>query len=333
LRREGKEMMKRLVIVAVVVLSLGLGIVPCLRAQNFPVKPIEIIVPYTAGASMDIMARVVADRAPKYLGQPVVVVNKPGAGGIIGGADIINSKPDGYKLITLTNFFFATTVKTQKMTYDPNMMVPIANCMMYKMGLFIRGDSPWKTLDDLLDYARKNPGKVTWGHHGRGITIHMAALLIFKKAGVQTLEIPQKGSPESLAALLGGHIDASTSNYGPFKPHLESGKVRCLILYSDRRFSDLPGVPHALELGYPDVEKVTTFIGLYAHKNTPENVKRFLMDGFKKTCEDDEVKKGILKLGEEPMYGAPEFAMRAIKKGEEVGVPLIKELGLYVDQK
>ena len=326
-------MSKRFVVVVVAVLSLGLGIVPYLHAQNFPVKPIEIIVPYTAGASMDIMARVIADRAPKYLGQPVVVVNKPGAGGIIGGADIINSKPDGYKVITLTNFFFATTVKTQKMTYDPNMIVPIANCMMYKMGLFIRGDAPWKTLDDMLDYARKNPGKLRWGHHGRGITIHMAALLLFKKAGVQTMEIPQKGSPESLASLLGGHIDASTSNYGPFKPHLESGNVRCLILYSDRRFSDIPGVPHALELGYTDVEKVTTFIGLYAHKNTPESVKKVLMDGFKKTCEDEEVKKGIVKLGEEPLYGTPEFVLGAIKKGEEVGVPLIKELGLYVEQK
>ncbi len=326
-------MSKRFVVVMMAVLSLGLGIVPYLHAQNFPVKPIEIIVPYTAGASMDIMARVIADRAPKYLGQPVVVVNKPGAGGIIGGADIINSKPDGYKLITLTNFFFATTVKTQKMTYDPNLIVPIANCMMFKMGLFIRGDAPWKKLDDMLDYARKNPGKLRWGHHGRGITIHMAALLLFKKAGVQTLEIPQKGSPESLASLLGGHIDASTSNYGPFKPHLESGNVRCLILYSDRRFSDIPGVPHALELGYTDVEKVTTFIGLYAHKNTPESVKKVLMDGFKRACEDEEVKKGIVKLGEEPLYGTPEFALRAIKKGEEVGVPLIKELGLYVEQK
>lgn len=326
-------MFKRLFILTVIGSSFGLGGIQSLDAQNFPTKPIEIVVPYTAGASMDIMARIVANKAPKYLGQPVVVVNKPGAGGIIAGADIVNAKPDGYKLIVLSNFFFATTVKTQKMTYDPGLIIPIANCMMFKLGMFVRGDSPWKTLNDLITYARKNPGKLTWGHHGRGITVHMAALLIFKKAGVQTVEIPQKGSPESLASLLGGHIDMSTSNYGPFKPHLESGKVRCLVVYSDRRFRDPADVPSALELGYPEVEKVTTFVGFYAHKNTPENIKKILIEGLKKTCEDSEVKKGIEELGEEPRYGSAEFITEAIKKGEEVGVPLIKELGLYVEQK
>jgi tripartite-type tricarboxylate transporter receptor subunit TctC len=325
-------MFKRSFILAVIAFSIGQGFVQSSHGENYPTKPIEIIVPYTPGASMDIMARMVADRAPKYLSQPVVVINKPGAGGIIAGADIINSKPDGYKVVVLANFFFATTVKTQKMTYDPSYLTPIANCMVFKQGMFVKGDSPWKTLDNLVDYARKNPGKLTWGHHGRGITPHMAALLIFKKAGVQTIEIPQKGSPESLAALLGGHIDASTSNYGPFKPHLESGKVRCLVVYSDRRFSDLPDVPHARELGYPEVEKFTVFVGVYAHKNTPERIKQILSDTLKKICESPEYRKGIEQLGEEPRYGSAELITEAIKKGEEVGVPLIKELGLYVEQ-
>lgn len=326
-------MIKRLVTVVVVVLSMGLGIVPCLGAQDFPVKPIEIIVPYTAGSSMDIMARVIADVAPKYLGQPVVVINKPGAGGIIGAADIINSRADGYKLIVLTNFYFATTVKTKKISYDPNMITPIANCMHYKLGFFVRSDSPFKSVSDLVDYARKNPGDLRWGHHGHGITVHMAPLMLFKIAGVQTMEIPQKGSPESVASLLGGHVDMASSNYGPFKPHVVSGKLRCLMWYSDRRFSDLPDVPIASEVGYPEVGKFSTFVGLHVHKDTPEHIKRILVDALKKTNEDPEVKKGIERLGEEPRYGSPEFFRERIRDAAEVGIPVIKALGLYVTQK
>ena len=326
-------MIKRWSVFVMIAFSIGLAFTQYLHAENYPTKPIEIIVPYTPGASMDIMARIIADKAPKYLGQPVFVTNKPGASGIIAGADIINSKPDGYKLITLTNFFFATTVKTQKMTYDPSYLVPIANCMVYKQGLFVRGDSPYKTLGDLIDYAKKNPGKLAWGHHGRGISPTMAAMLIFKRAGVETVEIPHKGSAESLASLLGGHVSASTSNYGPFKPHVESGKVRWLVAYSDRRYSDLPDVPVGREVGYPDVGKFNVFIGMYAHKNTPENVKNILNDALKKICESPEYKKAIQQLGEEPRYGSVELIKQATKEAEEVGIPMIKELGLYVEQK
>ncbi len=326
-------MKKRWMTVVVVALFFGLGFTEDSQADNYPNKPIEIVVPYTAGSSMDIMARVIADQAPKYLGQPVFVTNKPGASGIIAGADIINSKADGYKTVVLTNAFFGTTVKTQKMPYNPADIVPIGNCMQYKMGLFVRSDSPYKTLNDLLDYAKKNPGKVAWGHHGRSISPTMTAMLIFKKAGVQTVEIPHKGSAESVASLLGGQVVASTSNYGPFKPHVESGKLRILVAYSDRRFSDLPDLPTGPELGYPDVGKMSVLIGLYAHKNTPANALKVLHDALQKVCESQEYKNAIKQLGEEPRYGSVDLIKKSIEDSEEVGVPLLKELGLYVPQK
>ena len=326
-------MIKKWVAFTVIAFSLVTGLAQYSQADNYPSKPVEIVVAYTPGSSMDVMARVIADKLPKYLGQPAFVTNKPGASGIIAGADIMNSKPDGHKLIVLTNFFFATTVRTQKMTYDPANFIPIANCMQYKQGLFVKSDSPYKTLKDLTDYAKKNPGKLAWGHHGRGISPTMSAMLIFKKAGVQTVEIPHKGSSESVASLLGGHVAASTSNYGPFKPHVESGKLRMLVAYSDRRYGDLPDVPTGPELGYPDIGKFTVLIGMYAHKNTPPNAIAVLQDALKKVCESAEYKKAIVQLGEEPRYGSVELIKKATKDAEEVGIPMIKELGLYVEQK
>lgn len=299
------------------------------EGKEFPTKPIEIICPYPAGASIDLMSRLVADIAPKFLGQRIVVINKPGGAGSVAAADVISSKADGYKLATMASFYFGATAKTQKIPFDPDDLVPLTNFMEFRFGMMVRGDSPWKTLDDLLDYARKNPGKLKWGHPGRGVSIYMSALLIFRKAGVETLEVPYQGSPNVLASLLGGHIDASTGVYGTVKDHVKAGKIRYLTVYSDQRYSDLPDVPCVVELGYPEAA-IPSFIGLYVHKDTPEDIKQTLMDAFKRTYEDPEFKKGIEKIGEEPKYGGPELMREAIRKSEEVGVPILKEFGLYV---
>ena len=325
----GSSMLKKLLILIVAMILAESIPIQTVKGKEFPTKPIEIICPYTPGSSMDLVSRLVADIAPKYLGQPVVVVNKPGAAGSIAAADVISSKPDGYKFITMTSFFFAATVKTQKVPFNPDDLVPIANFVEYRIGMLVKGDSPWKTLGDLLDYARKNPGKLRWAHPGRGVSIHISGLLIFRKAGVETVDVPYKGSPEVLTALLGGHVDAGTTPYGTVKDHAKAGKVRYLTVFSDRRYSDPSDVPCAVELGFPEAA-IPTFVGLYAHKNTPEDIKKTLIDAFKKTYDDPEFKKGIENFGEEPRFGGPEFIKEAIKKGGEVGIPILKELGLYV---
>jgi tripartite-type tricarboxylate transporter receptor subunit TctC len=322
-------MLKKQFILIVVMMLGGAILVQTATGKEFPTKPIEIICPYTAGSSIDLMSRLVADIAPKFLGQPMVVINKPGGAGSVTAADVISSKPDGYKLATMASFYFGATAKTQKLPFNPDDLAPIANFMEFRFGMMVKGDSPWKTLGDLLDYARKNPGKLKWGHPGRAVSIYMSALLIFRKAGVETLDVPYQGSPQVLASLLGGHIDASTGVYGTVKDHVKAGKIRYLTVYSNQRYSDLPNVPSAVELGFPEAA-IPSFIGLYAHKDTPEAIKQTLMDAFKKTYEDPEFKKGLEKLGEEPRYGGPELMRDAIRKSAEVGVPILKEFGLYV---
>lgn len=325
-------MSKKTLILILITLSIGGILAQYSHGKEYPNKPIEILVPYTPGSSSDLMSRLVADIAQKYLGQPIVVINKPGAGGSVAAADVIGSKADGYKLMVASNFFFAMTVHTQKIPFDPKTLIPIASFMEIRNGVIVKGDSPWKNFGDLLEYARKNPGKLKWSHTGRGISQHMYGLLIFKKAGVETIDAPYPGSPEMLSALLGGHVDASFMVYGAVKDHVKAGRVRYLITVSERRYSDLPDVPCAVELGFPEVAKLPTFFGLYAHKDTPEEIKKILIDTFKKTYEDPGFKKGIEKIGEEPRFGGPEFMMEAIRNGEKVAIPLLKEFGLYVER-
>jgi tripartite-type tricarboxylate transporter receptor subunit TctC len=326
-------MVKTFLVSFLLFFCVGMGLVSPSYGQNFPVKPIEIVCILPPGSSMDILARVTAEVAPKYLGQPIVVINKPGAGGALAAMDVVNSKPDGYKLVTLSNNSFMSTFQTQKIMFNPKQLVPMWSMIMFKEGMFIRADAPWKSLEELIEYARKNPDKVTWGHHGRGLKVQVAASMIFKRAGIQIIEVPHKGSAESMAALLGGHIDVLTTSYATVTPHVKSGKIRPIVTYEGQRYKDHPEVPTATELGYKDVEKLSTYVGLYGHRDVPEPVKKIMSEALRKTCEDAAFKAGIEKVGEEHRCETPEFAMEAIKRGEEVVVPILKELGIYVDQK
>ncbi len=301
-----------------------------IAADSYPTKPIELFCPYVAGSSMDSMARLIADIAPKYTGQPMVVVNKPGASGSLAAAEVISSKPDGYKLVTLANVFFSSTMKIQKVPFNPDDLIPIGNFMEYRLGMAVKADSPFKTLNDLLEYAKKNPGSLNWGHPGRGTTLHTIALMVMKKAGAKSVDVPYKGSPEVLAALLGGHIKAASVPYGTVKENVRAGQIRYLAFYSDHRFSDQPNVPSIVELGYPEPAKLATLVGVYAHKNTPEPVKNYLVALAKKVYDDPRFRKLADVGGEDPKFGGPEYVKESIRKSEELSVPMLKELGLYI---
>ncbi len=227
--KEGNAMKRVSVLVLFAVLTIGTAAIAFGQTKQYPAKPIDLVCIYTPGGFMELWSRQVGSLLEKYLGKPVNIVSKPGAAGSIGAAEVINAKADGYKLIALTNFFHATTVKTQKVPFDPNLLVPLATMLEFKHGLCVRGDSPWKTLNDLLAYAKKNPGQLKWSHHGRGSTIHIIPLSMFQKAGVETVDIPYKGGSEQMAALLGGHVQASSNVYSIPKEHVQAGKIRFLV--------------------------------------------------------------------------------------------------------
>jgi len=322
--------MARKTLMTILAILVGMGIwVSNLQGQNYPTRPIEILCPYSAGSATDINLRFFADIAQKYLEQPIVVINKPGANGGIMAAEVISSKPDGYKLGMLSNTHVGYALKTIKLPFNPNDLEPLGCFYEAKHGLSVKGDSPWKSLNDLLGYARENPGKLKWGHVGRGGTQHIYGLLIFKKIGVETTDLPFKGTPEQVSAILGGHIDVSVMTYAPVRDLLKTGRLRYLAVFNRQRYSDLPNVPSVAELGFQEAGELKTIWGLWSHKNTSEEIKKTLRETFRKTYEDPELKKGIEKIGEEPNFAGPELMNEAIKRAEDAGVPMLKELGLY----
>lgn len=180
--------------IIVALISVVMLSVQSVQAQGYPTKPIEIVVPWGPGVVMDIVSRLVADMGPKYLGQPIIVTNKPGGGGSIGMADVVASKPDGYKMYINNHAYFANTIYTQKLPCDPLDLVPVANLVQQRQAMAVKADSPFKTFNDLLQYGRKNPGKLKWAHLGRGMSPHQIPLLIFKKEGVSAIDAPYRGA-------------------------------------------------------------------------------------------------------------------------------------------
>lgn len=324
-------MRKNSIILTTVFLIFGSFFGGPASAADYPARPLEIVCPFGAGSDVDIAARMVADIGSKYFGQAIVVVNKAGASGTIAASEVINADPDGYKALWAAHGYFATTYRTQKIPINVHDLTPVANLYELKTGIAVRGDSPFKTLDDLLNYAKKNPGQLKWAHTGRGIALHMSTLVIFKKAGVKTIEVPYKGGADQAAALLGGHVQMSSMNMGPVQDHVKAGKVRFLVFFTDKRYDNYPDVPNVMELGFPDAALLTYF-GIYVRKDTPAPIKKHLANLCNKISEDPVFRKSVEKLGGRLRFGGPEFLTAAIKRQAEIGVPILKEIGLYVEQ-
>ena len=301
-------MLKKLVIIFLVTLSFAVIAAQHSHGKEFPTKPIEIIVTYGPGTVNDMVSRLCAEIGRKYLSQPFVVMNKTGASGTTGVADVINSKPDGYKILYMMNNYFGTTIRTQKVPFDPSYLIPLVNLIEVRQALGVRADSPWKTFNQLLDYGRQNPGKLKVGHAGRGTGGHILLLVLFRKAGVEITDIPYaRGNTDLVPALLGGHLDTGFLIYSSTRSLIDAGKLRLFVTFSDRRFPVTPDIPSTVELGY---ETFIIYHGIYLHKDTPADIKKTLFETFKKICEDPEFDKGLEKLGD-----APKFCRAGIHEG------------------
>lgn len=332
-------MSRKVLILLLVGFSVGGGMVEYSFGQTYPSRAIEIYVGWAPGSYTDLTSRLIAEKAARILHQSVVVVNKPGASGTLAASEVIAAKPDGYKLSYNSNIWFATATKTMKIPFDPYTLMPLVNFTQYKGFLAVRGDSPWKSPKDVLEYAKKKPGdkKLIWVHPGRGTNVHLSMSLWFKKAGIdsktETVEMGIPGSAEILTQLLGGHADVAGAGWSTIKDHFKLGRVKALAAVSEERYKDPSDVPSAVELGYPELVALPLYFGLYIHKNTSQEIVKTLSGTFKKIWEDPEVAKFIdQNVGENPVFEGPEFMRAAIKKCEENGVPLLKELGLFVQQ-
>jgi len=269
------------------------------QAQNFPTRPIKLICPWPAAGSSDIVMRALADSATKVLGQQVIIENKPGASGMLGPNELLKAAPDGYTLSQLT-IGVARLPHMQKMQFDPLRDFTYIACLTgYTFGIVVKADSPIKSIKDLVEYAKANPGKFTYGSTGNGTTPHLAVEEFASKAGIQITHVPFKGSSDGLQALLGGHIMAHSDATG-WAPHVDSGSMRLLATYGSKRTKRWPQVPTLNELGYDTVSDSPFGIG--GPRNMDPKVVRKLQDAFKKTLSDPAVLAAFDKYDQPVIY-------------------------------
>lgn len=268
-------------------------------AQAYPAKPIRLICPWPAGGSTDAVMRSMAESAGKALGGSVVVENKPGASGMLGPNELMRSAPDGYTLSQLT-IGVARLPHMQKMQFDPLKDFTYIACLTgYTFGIVVRADSPIKSIKELVDYAKANPQKFSYGSTGAGTTPHLVMEEFAAAAGIKLTHIPYKGSADGVQAVLGGHVMSHSDSTG-WAPQVEAGNLRLLATYGSKRTRRWPNVPTLQELGYETVSDSPFGIG--GPKGMDPAIVRRLHDAFKKTLEDPAVLATLEKYDQSVIY-------------------------------
>ena len=248
-------------------------------SAGFPQRPIQLIVPWPAGGPTDLTLRTLAEEAEPLLGQPVVVINKPGAAGTLVVPALKHSKADGHTIgqIPITVYRHALM---NAVPWDPvTDLAPILQVSGVRFGLLASAAAPWRSVAELIDWARRHPGRLTVGSTGVGTTAHLAMARILGEHGIDYLHVPFKGTTEQMLALASGHILAGVNSVG-FAPWVDKGQVRLLALFTEERYTRWPEVPTLRELGYADAVYSSPW-GLAAPAGTPEPVVNVLHDAFR----------------------------------------------------
>jgi tripartite-type tricarboxylate transporter receptor subunit TctC len=282
------------------------------RAQDYPSKPIEVVVGYPPGGGTDMISRAIADVAQKYMGQPLVVNNKPGATGIIGSQYVYGSKPDGYTLLVAGGSETVSVPHFKSLPFSPiNDFDPIIRLMIERVGFYVRTDSPWKTVKDFVEDAKKNPDKYTYATSGIGGLHHATVMVAEKRTGISLTHVPHKGGAETLTALAGGHVNIAMASPNEAYALVQGGRVRCLAITSLTRSPTEPNTPTMRELGY-DVY-IENQKGFVFPKGVPKPIMQKLHDGLKKAYDDPQFKANAAKMQLELSYLNGEDFRKALK--------------------
>jgi len=270
----------------IISLSGILFLIPILSsAQSYPTKPINVLVGFAPGGTMDISTRVLASKAEKFLGQPFIISNNGGGGGSVALGIVAKERPDGYYLAGCTSTGLIRIPQFRPVPYKLEDFIPIMHFGAPQTGLVVKADSPWKTLRELVEYAKKNPGKVTYSSTGVGSPMHLAMEYVAKQEGIQWTHVPYPGSTPALTALMGGHVTAQSGST-EWIPQVKAGEVRLLATHGEKRIKIFPDVPTFRELGYDFINE-TVFMAA-APKGTPSPIVKKLEEAFHKAMDDPE---------------------------------------------
>jgi tripartite-type tricarboxylate transporter receptor subunit TctC len=294
-------------------------------AQNFPARPIKLLIAFPAGGPTDITMRSLAENASKVLGQPVVIENKPGAGGTLPAQQLQTAPADGYTLAQIPLGVFRLPYTT-KINWDPVKDISyVINLTGYAFGIVVPADSPIKSWTHFVGWAKANPGRLTYGSTGTLTSPHLTTELIAQQLGIQLQHVPYKGSADLQQAILGGHVMAAADSTG-FAPLVEAGKLRVLNTWGEKRLPRFPDVPTLKELGL-NIVQASPF-GIGAPRGTPPATVKRLHDAFKRAMEEPSYAQTLARYDMLPMYMSSaayaKFAQETFVKEKA----LVEKLGL-----
>lgn len=278
-------------------------------AQTFPTKPIKIVVPFGAGGVADLTARTVAQKLGESLGQPVVIENKPGAGGVVAGDAVAKAEPDGHTLLLMSNGTAVSAGLFKSLPFDTvRDFAPVSTLGFFDIAIITPADSKFKTLGELLAFAKANPGKLNLGSINIGSTQNLTAELFKTSAGADMQIVPFNGTPAVITALRGGQIDAAVEILGPVLPQIKANALRALAVTGEARAAVLPDVPTAKESGLPAFV-ASSWNALAAPAKTPKDVIARLNKEISAALNSPDIKKKLADLNVEARASTPEQAV------------------------
>jgi tripartite-type tricarboxylate transporter receptor subunit TctC len=292
-------------------------------AQEFPTKPVTLIIPVGAGGSHDLTARAMAGVIPQHLGQPMIVELRPGGGGAIGSNQVANASPDGYTLLFGGPGWSSALPAIEGRSVGPDRLVAVARVNYSPVIFMARPDAPFKTLKEMVAWAKENPGKLVHGNTGPWGAGDLPMKEMMRKYGFHARIVPYDGGGPALLAILGGHVQTTIALTAQSLPHLKAGKLRALAVMDSKRHPELPDVPTSVEEGIDVTYRI--WRGILAPKATPRPVIDKLADAVKKTTEDKSFLALIKQLGDEAGYLGPDDFAKEWQKEYEVHKEIARE--------
>ena len=298
-------------------------------AQSYPVKPIKLIVPYTPGSPVDVLARVVTQQVAARLGQGIVIDNRPGAGTTLGTKIAASAEPDGYTLLIGATSFILSFSLYQNLDYDARSFVPVAMLAHSPQVLVIAPSVPAATVAEFVAYAKANPGRLNFGF-GLGTLPQILGESFKVVTGTEIASIPYKGGAQAVTDMLGGRIDMIFGTTATLLPLIQQGKVRALAVTTQKRSKDLPGVPTMIESGLPQLALIFS-AGLLAPAGTPGEIVARLNAEINEAMRAPELEASMAKLGFEPQIWSPqEYAAFLVEEGRR-WPPIVRAAGVKAE--
>ena len=291
---------------AYTLLALFTALALPIQAQPLSSRAIKIIVPFGPGGVADLTARTVAQKMSDNMGQPVVIENKPGAGGVVAGDTVAKAEPDGHTLLLMSNGTAVSAGLFKSLPFDTvKDFAPVSTLGFFDIAIVVQQNSPHKTLADLIAFARANPGKLNIGSINIGSTQNLSAELFKTTANIQLQIVPFNGTPAVITALRGGQLDAAVEILSPMLPQINANEVRALAVFGDKRSTVLKDVPTAAQSGLAGFN-VSSWNALAAPAKTPKDIVARLNREVKAALDAPDVKKRLLELNIDPTYSTPD---------------------------